>query len=137
MLKNLDHVGIVVNNLDNSLKRYCDILNLNPAKLHTFSDGRVKLSLMPMGGGLIELLEPITSGSRFSQHLKEKGEGLFHLAFYSNDYDSDIKALKAKGYKLEEETATQSPGNSVRMAWLPPEATGGIWIEIFDKIITP
>lgn len=133
MLKNLHHVGVIVKSLDNAVKRYSDILQLDPSKVPTFNDNRVKLGFLKIGDNIIELIEPTATGNRFAKHLKEKGEGLFHLSMYSDNYDLDIRTLKEKGYKLEEEIVSPE----VKMAWLSPENTGGIWIEVINSAGLP
>lgn len=140
MFKRLDHVGVVVKNLDEALKLYGDILRLSPWDLGTIilKDLGVKLALLPIGDNFIELLEPISTKGRFARYLREKGEGLFHLSIFTEDFDAEVKALKEKGYKLEEEVTTQLfSGFNVRLAWLSPEETTGLWIELVDLASLP
>ena len=140
MFKNLDHVGIVVKNLDEAIKLYGNILRLTPSDMGivTLRDLGVKLALLPIGDNFIELLEPIGTEGRFARHLREKGEGLFHLSIFTEEFDTEVKALKEKGYKFEEEATTQLfSGFNVRLAWLSPEETTGLWIELVDLASLP
>ena len=135
MLKKLDHVGIVVKDLDKALEQLGDMLQLTTADIEIIEvkDIGVKIALLPIEGALIELLEPIGTQNRFARHLQEKGEGLFHLSMFATNYDKEISVFREKGYHLEEEcTAQLFKGHTVRLAWLSPEQTTGAWIEIVD-----
>lgn len=98
----------------------------------------LQVVLLPIGDSFIELIEPIGPESRFSRFLKERGEGLFHLSIFTEDFDAEVKSFKAKGFPVQEEEAKNLfPGYTVRLAWLPPEATRGHWIELVDAASVP
>ena len=143
MIRKLDHIGHVVKNIDEGIKLYGDILRLTPKDMGkkvvvTLEDLGVKIALLPIGDNFIELLEPIGTKGRFARHLKERGEGLFHLCIFVDEFDTEVKTLKRKGYKLEEETTAQLfPGYTVRLAWLSPRETKGVWIELSDMASLP
>jgi methylmalonyl-CoA/ethylmalonyl-CoA epimerase len=140
MFKNVDHVGIIVKNVEEAAKLYEDMLNLSPSSLGivTLPGMGIKIVLLPIGDMFIELIEPIKKDGRFFKHLKERGEGLFHICIFADDFDSEVEKLKNKGYKVEEEgTPELFPGFTVRLAWLSPEETNGHWIEIADLSSMP
>ena len=141
MLSSLDHVGIVVKNIEEALDLYGKMLGLTPWNrgiLENKKTGQRMVITRPRGGTFLEFIQPPTRvESRHSKYLKEHGEGLFHLCFFSDDFDADIKGLKAKGFPLEEETVAIFPGVQFRIAWLPPQSTKGVWIEIADKAAIP
>ena len=89
MFKKLDHVGIIVKNLDEALKLYSDIFGLNSSDMNIVSikDAGIRIVLLPIGDNSIELIEPSGTKSRFAQHLRERGEGLFHLSIFTEDFD--------------------------------------------------
>jgi hypothetical protein len=97
----------------------------------------VRLVWLPIGDNFIELIEPMDTKTRFARHLKENGEGFFHISVFAEDYDKEIKTLKEKGYKLEEESFVFLPGSKVKLAWLSPKQTKGAWIEIVDMASLP
>ncbi len=92
MLKKLDHIGIVVKNLDEAIKLYGDMLNLTPSGMGivTIKDVGVKMVLLSIGDNFIELIEPIGTENRFAKHLREKGESLFHLCVFAEDFDAEV-----------------------------------------------
>lgn len=140
MLTKMDHVGIVVKDINKALKLYGDMLRLTPTSLGimTIKDVGVKAVLLPVGDNFIEFLEPIGTESRFAKHLKTRGEGLFHISLFTPDYSAEVKRLRAKGHKVEEEvTRDLFAGYAVKLAWLPPQETNGVWVEITDLASLP
>lgn len=141
MSKKLHHVGIVVKNLDEVLKQYIDMFGLKAWSRGIVDMRREGLRVAHIdidGGTTIELMEPTNSESRQGKFLKERGEGLFHINLFTDDFDSDVKALRKKGFTVEvEEAKDLFPGYTLRMAWLRPADTRGVWIELADSKSVP
>ena len=135
MALNFHHLGIVVRDIESAGKLYGDMLGLKLWK-HGISEdknnGVLLLSLL-VGNTFIELLQPTRPDNRYAKHLGEKGEGLFHLCFNSDDFDNEVNAWKEKGYIVEEEMAGAFEGPPFRLAWISPESTTGVWIELADN----
>lgn len=141
MIQKLDHVTLVVRDLDEALKSYEKILRLTP-----WSNGVIehppecRLVVLPTkSGARIEFIEPnLAVDSRFSRFLKERGEGVFGLSIFVEDFDAEVRTLKKKGVPVEEETQTflfsEYP---FRIDWVPPEEGHGVWIEIVDSEALP
>ena len=139
MYVKLDHVGVVVRDMDKALKLFEDILHLKPSNWGVVEPkGKgLKLALLPMGDNSIELLQPAGPEDRVARHLQEKGEGLFHLSIFAEDYDTEIQTLKEKGYKVEECVEEMFEGAPMKFAFLSPEETAGVLIEIVDVTTVP
>ncbi|MFH1647246.1 MAG: VOC family protein [Chloroflexota bacterium] len=141
MIKKVDHVTLVVKNLEEAMKSYGDILHLEPWP-QGINDNRpeIRLVMLPVrSGARIELVEPDPAlDNRFSRFLRERGEGVFGICVFCEDFDAEIKSLRAKGVKFEEETQdVLFPENPFRLAWVPPEAGHGVWIELVDARALP
>jgi methylmalonyl-CoA/ethylmalonyl-CoA epimerase len=141
MIKRLDHVGIIVNNMDEALKSYTNILGLPPLDkgiIRLPDKEGVQLVLLRIGDNFIELIQPTNFQNREGRFLRERGEGLFHLSIFTESFDAEVKALKEKGFAVEEEEIkTLFPGYTLRLAWLPPKDTQGVWIELVDSASVP
>jgi methylmalonyl-CoA/ethylmalonyl-CoA epimerase len=140
VFKKLDHVSIVVTNIDETLKRYRNLFDWVPwdKGVTNIPEHGIKVALLPFGDNSVELIEPTDNRSRFAKFLKERGQGPFHLCFFIDDFDAKVKALKEKGLAVEEEEAKNLfPGHTVRLAWLPSEISGGFWIELVDVLSLP
>ncbi|MFC1902201.1 VOC family protein [Chloroflexota bacterium] len=135
-----DHVGFVVKDIDEVAKLYKDILGITPWDRGVMEDKEhgVKLLLLQVGDFLVELIQPTAPGNRFAKFLDEHGEGLFHLSLFTRNYDKEVELLRDKGVPVEEEEIKDAfPGHIFKIAWLPPEATRGPWIELVDMTRLP
>jgi catechol 2,3-dioxygenase-like lactoylglutathione lyase family enzyme len=140
MIKKVDHVTLVVNNLDAAVKAYQRILHLTPEGGAIKDLPEIKLAMLPTADGArIELIEPKANAkNRIARFLKDHGEGVFGLSVFVSDFDSEVKSLRQKGVAVEEETqATVHPGYPLRLAWIPPEEAHGVWIELVDAESLP
>jgi methylmalonyl-CoA/ethylmalonyl-CoA epimerase len=139
MAVTFDHLGIVVRDIDAAVKTFSEMLGLTPWDKGVVedADNGVRLLSLPTGSTFIELIQPTRSDNRFARFLEERGEGLFHLCFFTEEFDKEIESWKEKGYSPEIETANAFPGNPFRLAWLSPESANGVWIELSDAAAIP
>ena len=109
MLKKVDHVTLVVKDLDKAVKDYEKILHLTPERGRSSELEEIKLAMLPVkDGARIELIEPKPNcTNRIGKFLKERGEGVFGLSVFMDDFDAEVKALKEKGVKVEEKSSPQ------------------------------
>jgi methylmalonyl-CoA/ethylmalonyl-CoA epimerase len=135
----LDHIGIVVKDMDEALSRYQNMLGLKLIKIGVIEDKKIglKLGLLPIGDKFIELIQPVDPEHRCAKFLKEHGEGLFHLSIFVEDYEKEVSELRKKGYKVTEEVGELGPEKTINLAWLLPDTTGGPHIEIVDAKQAP
>ncbi len=128
----LDHVGHVVKNLDEARKFYEEKLGLTPKLIMNHPEFGSQMVFYPFADTEVELIQPGTMpGDYAARCLKERGEGIFHLSFVPDDYDAEVKAWREKGFTVEEIAAQETRG-PVRLAFLKPEETHGLWIEFVD-----
>jgi methylmalonyl-CoA epimerase len=87
--------------------------------------------MFPVGETYIELLQAVGPESKVGDWIRERGQSLFHLCFEVEDIDGALLELKQKGVKLLDETPRTGHGGS-RIAFINPESTGGILIELTE-----
>lgn len=126
MLSKIHHVGVVVRSADEALKFYRDVLGLPVTKDQVVPDQGVRGVLLPAGETEIELLEPVREDTGVWRFL-QKGEGLHHVCFESDDVAADLAAAKAKGLQLIDEQPR--PGLAGMIGFLHPKASGGVLVE--------
>ena len=108
MLKKIHHVGIVVRSIAAAYTFYRDTLSLPVHKEDIIQDQGVKAALLTIGASEIELLEPITPGTGVARFLENRGEGIHHLCFETDDVYRELEAAKARGLQL----STSNPGRA-------------------------
>lgn len=123
----LDHIGIAVRSLD-AARIYRD-LGLEIDHVEAVESQGVKTAFLPVGDSRLELLEPTGPDSPVAKHIEKRGEGIHHLCFRVADIDAELEKLKAKGYRLVNESPV--PGaHGCRVAFLHPSAGNGVLIEL-------
>jgi len=132
MIQLIDHIGIVVKDIESSLKLYAEALGLNLSTIETNEDYKVRIAFLPVGDTLVELLQPMAEGTMMGDVLKERGECLHHIAFRVDDIVADLAKLKALGVPLVNETP-QIGGMGAQIAFLHPSAGNGVSIELVQK----
>ena len=138
IIKKVDHVHLIVSDMDKALKSFEKILGLTPWSLGIIDlPGARQTMLTPEDGARIELLEPNSKMGRFNKLLKERGDGVYGLSIFIDNFDEEVKKLKEKGVPLEEEVAGLFPGHPFRLAWVPPEEGQGVWLELVESEALP
>ena len=131
MIKDLAHVAIAVNKLDETLPIYEHVLGLKLEKMRVVEQQRVKAALLRVGETKIELLEPTDSESTVAKFLEKRGEGIHHIALLVSDIESHLKELKEKGIALIDEKPR--PGmEGGKIAFIHPKSTKNVLIELVE-----
>jgi methylmalonyl-CoA epimerase len=133
MFVGVDHVGIVVKNLDEAIGVYRDVLGFRLEGVHVLTERKVRVAFFSTGGETnIELLEPIGSDSPVAKFLESRGEGIQHVAVRVDDIETALAELKSKGVMLVDET----PRLGAEGAWIAfvhPKSTRGVLLELVMK----
>lgn len=133
MIKKLDHVAIAVKNLDEALGTYEKLFGLKAEKIETIPEQRVKIAIIPIGeGSEIELIQPVDNESGVAKFLEKKGEGIHHIALEVDNIEVALKSVVALGATLIDKEPRS--GLSGRIAFLHPKSTGGVLIEMCQKV---
>jgi methylmalonyl-CoA epimerase len=131
-LKNIDHIGIAVSNLQESLSFWETSLGIELHGIEEVAEQHVRTAFLPVGGTEIELLEPTRPDSTVARFIEKRGEGLHHIAIRVDDIEVALAELKAKGVQLIDETPRNGAGGS-RIAFVHPKATHGVLLELCER----
>ncbi len=132
MVSKLDHIGIAVSNLEESVKFYEDILGLKLQGIEIVEEQKVKVAFLPLGDTEIELLEATSSDSPIEKFIEKKGQGIQHIALRVEDIDEALAEAKEKGIRLIDEKPRYGAGGA-RIAFLHPKSTNGVLIELCER----
>ncbi len=132
MIKRIDHIGIVVENLSNALGFFQESLGLQLTETTSEQEQHVTVAFLPVGESEVELLEPDGTDSGVARYLEKRGEGIHHICFEVTDIDAVLAQLKEAGVELiNEEPVINSRG--WRLAFVHPKAAHGVLIELFES----
>ncbi|MBP7961323.1 MAG: methylmalonyl-CoA epimerase [Caldilineaceae bacterium] len=131
MFNRMDHVGIVVNSIDESLKTYRDQLGFTLLERVMIPEQKVEAAFLDAHNSTIELIAPTDAESGTARYLAKRGEGTHHIAYEVADLVAALAQLKADGVQLIDETPRQGVHGLV--AFVHPKATHGMMIELLQK----
>jgi len=130
-VKRLDHVGIVVSNLDESLKTYCGAMGFRLLQRISIPEQLVEAAFLDTGNSTIELIAPTDSESGTARFLQKRGEGTHHVCYEVDDILASLRDLRDQGVDLIDESPRQGVHGLV--AFVHPKATHGMMIELLQK----
>ncbi len=131
MFTRIDHIGIVVESIDASLKTYCDTLGFTLLERRTVAEHLVEVAFLDAGNSALELLAPLDTTSGTARFLQNRGEGVHHICFAVDDIAATLAELRAQGMRLIDEQPRQ--GIHGLVAFVHPKATHGAMIELLQK----
>jgi methylmalonyl-CoA/ethylmalonyl-CoA epimerase len=133
LVKKIDHIGIAVKSLSDAINSYKKLYGLDPIKIETLHDIKVKVAFIPLGEVLIELLEPVGLGEgRIGKFLQEKGEGIHHIAFRVENIHHALETLKRINIPLRDETPRDG-GDDSKIAFIEPTSTQNVLTELVER----
>jgi methylmalonyl-CoA epimerase len=128
----LDHIGIAVRSLDDSLRFYRDTMGLSVAGIEEVNAEKVRVAMLPLGETRIELLEATAPDSAIARHLEKRGEGIHHIAVLVPDLDAHLQRLEAEGVRILPSKGTYGASGH-RYAFLHPSGCGGVLVELVES----
>ena len=130
----VDHVGIAVNNLEETLKFYEEVLGLKCEGTELVEEQKVKVAFLPVGDTELELLESTTEDGPIAKFIAKNGGrgGIQHVAVRVDNIENAIEEVKAKGYKMIDDTPRYGAGNA-RIAFCHPKGTDGVLLELSER----
>ena len=129
---NVEHIGIAVRSLKNSVPLFEKLLNVNCYKTETVESEKVNTAFFRKGETKIELLEGIEAGGVIDKFIEKKGEGIHHLAFEVQDIRAEMLRLKEQGFQLLTEEPKMGADNKL-VCFLHPKTTNGVLVEICQE----
>ncbi|MDX2078818.1 MAG: methylmalonyl-CoA epimerase [bacterium] len=127
----INHVAIVVEDVDVALAFWRDALGLPLAHVERNEEEAVQIAFLPTGESEIELLAPITPESGVAKYLAKKGAGLHHLCMEVSDIEAVLAQLKDHQIELINDTPKSRP-NGTKYAFVHPKSTGGVLLELYE-----
>ena len=131
-ITHIEHIGIAVKNLNESIKFYEDILGLKCYSIEEVADQKVKTAFFQVGQTKIELLESTEPDGPIGKFIDKKGEGIHHIAYSVTDLPAALEHAKTQEVKLIDEKPRKG-AEGLNIAFLHPKSTNGVLTEFCSK----
>ena len=123
----VDHIAIAVKNVEEAVKNYQNILNIDKIEIEDVPSEKVRVVMLNLEDTRIELLEPTAENSPISKFLNEKGEGIHHIAITADNIEEDVARGQKKGMRFLGEIRTGSYGRKI--TFIHPKSLNGVLTE--------
>ena len=129
MFGQIDHIGVAVEDLDDSIALYRDRLGMREQHRETVEQFGVEAVLLEIGDAHVELLTPVSPDSAVARFLERSGPGMHHVAYRTDNIEAALERLRESGVRLIDEQPRTGIRNS-QVAFVHPKSTGGVLTEI-------
>ena len=131
IVKRINHVAVLVEDMEKALAFWRDALGMEGQELRDVPAEASQVAFLPLDGSEVELVQPTTDDSGIARYLARRGPGMHHLCLEVDDIDGMLARLAASGVRLINTEPRASPDGK-RYAFIHPEATGGVLVELYQ-----
>ena len=124
----IDHVAIAVNDVEESAKVYQQALGANDVEFETVESEGVKVAIIHLENGRVELMQPTNDTSPIRKFLDKKGEGLHHMALETDDIEGEVERMEGCGIQFLGQIRPGSAGTKV--TFIHPKSLHGVLAEL-------
>lgn len=129
MLTKINHIGIAVKSLEESLPFYRDSLGMSFAGIEVVAEQKVRVAMLQVGESKIELLEPTEDDSPVAKFIEKNGAGIHHIAYEVADIEAAIAKLAEEGVRMIDQKP-RCGAHDTRIAFLHPKSSAGVLTEL-------
>ena len=130
-VKGIDHIGIAVKSLEESMLFYRDVLGLTFLGIEEVPSQKVRVAMFSVGESRIELLEPTSEESPIAKAIEKRGQGIHHIAYSVDSAKEEIDSMKRKGIRMIDNSPREGAGGT-RIAFIHPAASGKVLTELCE-----
>ena len=109
----IDHIAIAVNDVESAAKEYQDALGVDSVEFETVETEGVKVAIIHLSNGRIELMQPTNDSSPIKKFLEKKGEGLHHMALETDNIEGEVSRMEGCGIQFLGKIRPGSAGTKV------------------------
>ncbi len=132
-MNKIEHIGIAVKNLDQSIDLYQRLLNADCYKTELVASENVNTAFFRTGENKVELLQATSLESPIAKFIEKKGEGIHHIAFAVDNIYDEMDRLRNEGFTLLDEQPKKGADNKM-VCFVHPKDTNGVLIELCQEI---
>ena len=131
-ISHIEHLGIAVENLEESIKYYEDVLGMTCYSIEEVVDQKVKTAFFLVGNTKIELLESTSPDGPIGKYIAKKGQGIHHIAFAVDNATEALKLAEERGVTLVDKVSRKG-AEGLNIGFLHPKSTNGVLTELCSK----
>ena len=131
-ISHIEHIGIAVENLSESIKYYEEVLGMKCYAIEEVVDQKVKTAFFLVGQTKIELLESTSPDGPIGKFIEKKGQRNHHIAFAVPNADQALKQAEEKGVQLVDKVSRKG-AEGLKIGFLHPKSTQGVLTELCSK----
>lgn len=131
MIKNINHIAIIVPELEGALDFWEGALGLELARTESVPSEGVDVAFLPVGGSNVELLKPTVADTGVARFLEKRGPGIHHMCLEVDDIEAMMARLREHNVQLINEQAVEGHGGR-KYAFVHPKSTGGVLVELYQ-----
>ena len=124
----IDHIAIAVNDVETAAKEYQDALGVDSVEFETVDTEGVKVAIIHLSNGRIELMQPTNDNSPIKKFLEKKGEGLHHMALETDQIEDEVSRMEECGIQFLGKIRPGSAGTKV--TFIHPKSLHGVLAEL-------
>ena len=124
----IDHIAIAVNDVESAVKQYREAFGVTDVEFETIETEGVKVAILHLSNGRIELMQPTNDNSPIKKFLEKKGEGLHHMALESDDIEGEVTRMEGCGIQFLGKIRPGSAGTKV--IFIHPKSLHGVLAEL-------
>ncbi len=124
----IDHIAIAVNDVEESAKIYQQALGIDEIEFETVESEGVKVAIIPMENGRIELMQPTNDSSPIKKFLDKKGPGLHHMALDTDNIEGEVERMEGCGVQFLGKIRPGSAGT--KGTFIHPKSLNGVLAEL-------
>ena len=134
MATKIEHIGVVVRDLDDSLKKFTNLLDLKVKEIEekNLEGHNVRVAFLPIGAANIELVTTTSQTGLVGDFLREKGEGVHHIAIEVEDIYGEFERLRAQGVEFVWGKIVDG-SRGTKIAVIEQKELNGVYIELVQK----
>lgn len=130
-VKQINHVAVVVDDMDKALSFWRDALGMELHELRDVPAEKSQVAFLPLAGAEVELVMPTSDDSGIAKYLAKRGPGMHHLCLEVDDIEGMMSVLRGKNIRLiNEQPRVAADGK--KYAFVHPESTGGVLVELYQ-----
>ncbi len=128
----INHLAIVVEDVQTALGFWRDALGLPVGKVERNEGEEVEIAFLPLGESEIELLAPINETSGVAKYLAKRGAGMHHICLEVDDVAATMQRLREHNVELLND-APKVNELGVKYCFIHPRSAGGVLVELYEK----